>query len=49
MAPPGSALTQLQERNYAAKYRVGGQPIHLVDIEFSRRTRNITAFETADG
>ena len=48
MAPPGSALAQLRERRYADKYRAGGQPIHLVGVEFSRATRNITAFETAD-
>ncbi len=48
MAPPGSALAQLQQRDYAAKYRGQGEPIHLVGVEFSRATRNITAFETAD-
>ena len=48
MAPPGSALVQLQERDYAAKYRGRGEPIHLVGVEFSRATRNITAFEVAD-
>ena len=69
MAPPGSALAQLQSRNYAAKYRhqrnpiqmegnrsraaAAGlgerQPIHLIGVEFSRETRNVTAFEVADG
>ena len=49
MAPPGSALAQLQERGYAAKYRGRGEPIHLVGVEFSRETRNVTAFEVADG
>ena len=49
MAPPGSALAQLQERNYAAKYRGRGDPIHLIGVEFSRETRNVTAFEVADG
>ncbi len=69
LAPPGSALAQLQERDYAAKYRGGGepipmggnrpraegaglgegQPIHLVGVEFSRDTRNLTAFEVAPG
>ena len=49
MAPPGSALKQLQERDYAAKYRSRGEPIHLIGIEFSRQTRNITAFDTGDG
>ena len=48
LAPPGSALAQLQQRDYAAKYRGRGEPIHLVGVEFSRATRNITAFETAD-
>ena len=46
---PGSALAQLQERDYAAKYRGGGEPIHLIGMEFSRRTRNVTAFAVADG
>ena len=49
MAPPGSALAQLRERNYAARYRAVGEPIHLIGVEFSRDTRNVTAFETADG
>ena len=48
MSSPWSALTQLQERDYAAKYRAGGQPIHLIGVEFSRQTRNITAFDTDD-
>ena len=47
MAPPGSALTQLQVRDYAAKYRSRGEPIHLIGVEFSRHTRNITAFDIA--
>ena len=49
MAPPGSALAQLRERHYAAKYRAGGEPIHLIGVEFSRETRNVTTFEVADG
>ncbi len=48
-SPPGSALVQLQERDYAAKYRGRGEPIHLIGVEFSRQTRNVTAFEVADG
>ena len=48
LAPPGSALAQLQERRYADKYRATGEPIHLIGVEFSRATRNLTAFETAD-
>ena len=29
LAPPGSALAQLQERDYAAKYRGGDEPIGM--------------------
>ena len=49
LAPAGSALGQLQERDYAAKYRGRGEPIHLIGVEFSRDTRNVTAFEVAPG
>ncbi|MDD9988869.1 MAG: ATP-binding protein [Spirochaetaceae bacterium] len=49
LSPPGSALAQLQDRDYAAKHRGRGEPIHLIGVEFSRRTRNVTAFEVADG
>ena len=49
MAPPGSALAQLRERRYADKYRGRGEPIHLIGVELSRETRNVTAFEIADG
>ena len=49
LAPAGSALKQLQERDYAAKYRGSGEPIHLIGVEFSRDTRNVTAFEVAPG
>ena len=47
-AGPGAALAQLRERDYAAKYRGGGEPIHLIGVEFSRKTRSVTAFEAAD-
>ena len=49
MASPGSALAQLRERRYADKYRAGGEPIHLIGVEFSRETRNVTAFDVAAG
>ena len=47
-APPGSALAQLRARGYADKYRASGSPVHLIGVEFSRETRNVTAFEMAD-
>ena len=48
MAPPGSALAQLRQRRYADTYRAASEAVHLVGVEFSRATRNITAFDTAD-
>ena len=49
LAAAGSALAQLRERGYADKYRARGEPIHLIGVELSRRTRNVTAFEVAAG
>ena len=46
-SPPGSALKQLESKDYAAKYRASGEPIHLIGVEFSSAARNVTAFEVA--
>ncbi len=46
-AGEGSALAQLQERGYAAKYEGGGEPVHLVGIEFSAEKRSLENFEFA--
>ena len=43
-ATQGAALAQLRERGYADKYRASSGPIHLIGVEFSKRTRNVTAF-----
>ena len=43
-ASEGAALAQLRERGYADKYRASGEPIHLIGVEFSKSTRNVTAF-----
>ena len=48
LAPPGSALAQLRDRDYAAKYRAAGMPVHLIGVEFSREERNVTAFDVAE-
>ena len=40
-------MEPLQERRYADKYRGMDQPIHLIAGEFSKNTRNVTAFEVA--
>ncbi len=45
LASEGAAMAQLQEKGYADKYRSLDQPIHLIGVEFSKDTRNITAFE----
>ncbi len=44
-ATEGAALAQLKERGYADKYRASGERIHLIGVEFSKETRNVTAFE----
>ena len=49
LTPEGAALAQLKERGYAEKYRGRGEPVHLVGVEFSGQTRNVTAFEVAEG
>ena len=42
---PGAALRQLKERGYADRYLGRGEPVHLVGLEFSAETRNLTGFE----
>ena len=44
-AGAGSALAQLKARGYADKYRASGESIHLVGVELSRESRNVTAFD----
>ena len=43
-AGEGAALAQLKARGYADKYRASAAPIHLIGVEFSRKTRSVTAF-----
>jgi hypothetical protein len=45
LEPEGKALAQLKARDYAAKYRAAGVPIHLVGIEFSRESRRVVGFD----
>ena len=40
----GSAMAQLLQRGYAEKYLSGGEPVHLIGIEFSKEKRNVAAF-----
>ena len=41
----GQALAQLQQRDYAAKYRKHRQPKYLIGVEFSKETRNLAGFD----
>lgn len=42
-----TALKQLQDKNYAAKYHSRNEPIHLIGIEFSKRSRSVVGFVVA--
>ena len=46
-AGQGAAMAQLRARGYADKYRRLGEPVHLVGVEFSAKTRNVARFEVA--
>ena len=39
-----SALTQIKNKNYAAKYAAEQRPLYLIGISFDPQTRNITDF-----
>jgi hypothetical protein len=43
--PEGRALQQIQDKGYADKYRIAGQPVHLIGVEFSREQRRVVGFE----
>jgi hypothetical protein len=35
----------LKDKGYADRHRGGGQPIHLIGVEFSREQRRVVAFD----
>lgn len=39
LEPDGAALAQLKAAGYAERYRDRGEPIYLIDVEFSRRDK----------
>ena len=41
----GAALAQLKARRYADKYRAHNRAVHLIGVEVSAETRDITAFD----
>lgn len=43
--PDGKALVQIKNKRCADKYRIRGEPIHLVGVAFSKDSRNIVGFE----
>jgi hypothetical protein len=45
LTPQGKALQQIKDKGYADKYRVRGEPIHLIGVEFSKDSRNVVGFE----
>ncbi len=47
-AVEGAALRRLAGRGYADKYRTSDQKVHLIGVEFSEQTRNITDFHSMD-
>ena len=44
LAKEGATLAQLKARGYADKYRASGEPVYLIAVEFSKDSRNLTAF-----
>ena len=44
-AGPRSAMDQLKARGYAEKYHRLGEPVYLLGLEFSERTRNLARFD----
>lgn len=46
IAPEGRALQQIKDCGYAEKYRIPGQPVHLIGVEFSRTQRSVVGFES---
>ena len=41
----GAALAQLRARGYADKYRAPGRAVHLIGVEISAESRDVTAFD----
>ena len=42
----GAALAQLQARGYADKYHAPGRTVHLIGVEISAESRDVTTFDT---
>ncbi|MGB0849421.1 MAG: ATP-binding protein [Thiolinea sp.] len=44
-AATGEALQQIKDKAYADKFKAPDQPVHLIGVEFSKKTRNVVAVE----
>ena len=45
----GEALQQIKDKAYADKFRTSEQPIYLIGVEFSKKTRNVVKVEVEKG
>jgi hypothetical protein len=45
LAPEGRAQQLIKDRGYADRHRASGEPIQLIDVEFSRKQRTVVGFE----
>ena len=43
--PEGRALQQIKDKGYANPYKAGGEPIHMIGVEFSKLSRSVVGFE----
>ena len=43
--PAGADLRHIKSRGYADKFKAGGEPMHLIGVEFSKVSRNVVSFE----
>ncbi|WP_058615715.1 ATP-binding protein [Tepidimonas taiwanensis] len=43
--PTGEAITQLNAKGYADKYRGDGRPVYLLGVEFSAEQRNVVGWD----
>ena len=43
--PEGRALQQIKDQGYANPYKAGGEPIHMIGVEFSKLSRSVVGFE----
>ena len=45
LTPEGRALQQIKDKGYAKPYLALGHPIHLIGVEFSKKSCCVVGFE----